>query len=97
VEDVRAILTALPPGGERFDGTIEAARLQRAHLDAEVLGRASEDDALHVANATVSRADLIASWNFRHIVHFDKIRGCNAVDPREGCAMIAIHAPKEVV
>ena len=32
------------------------------------------NDAMHVALATVAKADVV-SWNFKHIVHFDKIRG----------------------
>lgn len=62
-----------------------------------MVGLASEADDLHVANATVARVDFIVSWNFRHIVHFDKIRGDNAVNLREGYGMLDIHSPKEVV
>jgi hypothetical protein len=47
--------------------------------------------------ASVADCDIIVSWNFRHIVHFDKIRGYNAVNIREGYGVIAIHSPKEVV
>ena len=47
--------------------------------------------------ATVVRADMIVSWNFRHIVHYDKIRGFNAVNMREGYGPIAIYSPLEVV
>lgn len=32
-----------------------------------------------------------------YIVHFDKIRGYNAVNILEGYQTIAIHSPKEVV
>jgi hypothetical protein len=52
---------------------------------------------LHVANATVGGADMIVSWNFRHIVHFRKIRGFNAVNLKEGYATLAIYSPREVV
>ena len=38
------------------------------------------DDGLHIALATVAQADLLVSWNFKHIVHFDKIRLFNAVN-----------------
>ena len=50
----------------------EARDLAQAHLDAGVLGRSSVADALHVATATVARADLVVSWNFRHIVNYSK-------------------------
>jgi hypothetical protein len=55
------------------------------------------DDAHHVAIATVARVDVIVSWNFRHIVHFDKIRGFNAVNFREGYPAMEIRSPKELV
>jgi len=66
-------------------------------LPAEGMGALHRNDALHVALATVARADLIVSWNFKHIVHFDKIRGFNAVNLREGYIPIEIHSPLEVV
>ena len=47
--------------------------------------------------ATVSRADLVVSWNFKHIVHWEKIRGFNAVNLREGYPPIEIRSPREVV
>jgi len=40
---------------------------------------------------------MIVSWNFKHIVHFEKIRGFNAVNLREGYATIEIRSPLEVV
>ena len=54
-------------------------------------------DAHHVAIATVAGCDIIVSWSFRHIVHFDKIRGFNATNLREGYRAIDIRSPREVV
>jgi hypothetical protein len=54
-------------------------------------------DALHVALATVSGCQMIFSWNFRHIVHYDKIALYNAINVREGFAPISIHTPQEVM
>ena len=55
------------------------------------------DDCLHVALATVHRADVLVSWNFRHIVRFDRIRGFNAVNLREGYGTLDIRSPMEVM
>ena len=82
---------------ERLETADEAIALHNAYLKAKILGKASESDALHVANATVAKADMIVSWNFKHIVHYDKIRGFNSVNMKEGYGMIAIYSPKEVV
>lgn len=95
---VQAIVASLPDQcTERVESTPEVERLRDAYLQAGVLGPGSTADAHHVAMATVMRADLIVSWNFKHIVHFDKIRGFNAVNLREGYAPISIHSPSEVV
>ena len=60
------------------------------------LGEASIGDALHVAVATVAGADLILSWNFKHIVNFSRIRGFNSVNVRMGYRAMTILSPKEV-
>jgi hypothetical protein len=52
---------------------------------------------LHVALATVYRADVLVSWNFQHIVRFDRIRGFNAVNLREGYGILDIRSPLEVI
>jgi hypothetical protein len=51
---------------------------------------------LHVAAATVAGADLILSWNFKHIVNFNRIRGFNSVNIRMGYRAMTILSPKEV-
>ena len=53
-------------------------------------------DGLHIALATVSGVDVLVSWNFRHIVRFDKIRLFNAVNLETGYKPISIHSPCEV-
>jgi hypothetical protein len=50
-----------------------------------------------VAVATVSKCDLIVSWNFKHIVHFDKITKYNAVNALHGYGKIGIFSPLEVI
>lgn len=54
-------------------------------------------DAEHVALAVVHGADLILSWNFKHIVHLEKIRGFNAVNLDQGYQTIEIRSPREVI
>jgi hypothetical protein len=54
------------------------------------------DDGLHIALATVAEADLLVSWNFKHIVHFDKIRLFNAVNVEFGYKPLQIFSPREV-
>lgn len=69
---------------ERIEITQEVVALRRAYLDAGIVGVKSEDDALHVALATTSGCAMIIIWNFRHIVHCDKIRQYNAINALHG-------------
>ncbi len=57
----------------------------------------SSDDALHVATASVNGCDIIVSWNFKHIVHYDKIKLYNAVNQIQGLNEIFINSPSEVI
>jgi hypothetical protein len=95
---VQSVLLSVPFGVlERVVLTNEAERLRDLYIAADVVGPASMNDAWHVALATVARADMIVSWNFKPIVHFEKMRGFNAVNLREGYARLDIFAPPEVV
>jgi hypothetical protein len=51
---------------------------------------------LHIAVATVSRVDVVASWNFKHIVKLSRIRAYNAVNLKLGYPELEIRSPLEV-
>ncbi len=72
-------------------------RLRNAYVLAGIVGEKWADDAGHVAAATIGGADLIVSWNFRHIVHFDKIRQYNAISVLNGYRELDIRSPAEVI
>ncbi len=96
-ENVRKALDDLPPG--RIEGVVvnaEAQELANRYVASGVLGEASLGDALHVAVASVAGADVILSWNFRHIVNFDRIRGFNGVNTAMGYRTLAILSPLEM-
>jgi len=75
----------------------EMGILREAYLSAKVIGPQWVDDASHVAIATVVRADIILSWNFRHMVKWDKIRAFNAVNLKLGYPMVTIISPQELI
>ena len=77
--------------------TGEAINLQQAYIREGIVTKKSLDDALHVALATVSECDLIVSWNFKHIVHFQKIPLFNAVNTLNGYNSLMIYSPLEVI
>ena len=82
---------------EIVDVSDEALLLQKAYPDAKIISQRWSVDALHVALATVAECSVIVSWNFRHIVHSEKIPLYNAVNTLEGYANIAIYSPWEVI
>jgi len=74
-----------------------ALQLQQKYLEAGIVTVKSFNDALHVTIATVSECDLIVSWNFKNIVHFDKIPKYNAINMLNGYRPINIYSPLEVI
>jgi hypothetical protein len=95
--EVKAILSDIPPDGLEFVPlTTEILALRDAYVRAGVVGPQWLNDAAHVAAATVARADAIVSWNFKHIVRLEKIRGYNQVNASLGYGSLAIITPREV-
>lgn len=96
-EEVRALVTGRNGYSlEEVEEVSESVELADAYLAAGVVGAKFRDDCRHVALASVIRADLLVSWNFRHIVRFDKIRKFNAVNLVRGYGMLDIRSPMEV-
>ncbi len=82
---------------EFVDATPEAVALQQAYMKANILTSRWEQDAMHVALASVAECAILISWNFRHIVNFRKISLYNEVNMSLGYKTIAIHSPMEVI
>ena len=96
-ERVKAVFDAIPSEAKtKVPLTDELVELSHAYLNAGIVGPKWFDDTLHVAAATVARADAIVSWNFKHIVRLDKIKAYNAVNLMHGYGVIMILSPKEV-
>ncbi len=96
-QHVHELFGDLLPVAEIAEITAEALKLQQAYTDAGILSENHSTDALRVALATISRASLIVSWNFKHIVNFQKIPMYNAVNILHGHREIAIYSPSEVI
>jgi len=47
--------------------------------------------------ATINRADVLISWNFKHIVNLKRIHGYNAVNLKLGYPILEIRSPKEII
>lgn len=93
--DVHAELVAL--GAEVVAVTGEVTTLATAYEQRAILAARYRFDMLHIALATVAESDVLASWNFRHVVRLDKIRAYNAVNLESGYKVLAIYSPREVL
>ncbi len=74
----------------------EAYELHNEYLRVGVVTPRFSDDALHVAQATIARADVIVSWNFRHLVNPVRIRAFNGVNLTCGYGMVIILTPADL-
>ena len=75
-QQVKDFLTSLPEKQiENISLTQDAAKLAEQYILAKVVGQTSRADCQHIAMATLKKVDVLASWNFKHIVNLDKIRG----------------------
>jgi predicted nucleic acid-binding protein len=77
--------------------TPAALALAQTYIDEKVVGQTSLDDCIHIAVATLSKVDILVSWNFKHIVNVYRIRGYNSVNLRLGYSTLEIRSPKEIV
>ena len=95
VKQVHAELIAA--GAELLMVSSEAMDLLGNYGAKNILGPKFQNDMLHIALATITDADVLVSWNFRHIVRLDKIRLFNAVNMECGYKPLTICSPREVV
>ncbi len=73
----------------------EAKQLAETYISEKALGKASLNDAYHIAIASVNRLDCLVSWNFKRIVNFDKIKLFNSINMKLGYPLIDIRTPLE--
>ena len=77
--------------------TEESLELAQQYIASAILPKKFENDARHIAVATINNVNMLVSWNFRHIVHFEKIQQFNSVNIKEGYKTIEIYSPREVI
>lgn len=82
---------------ERVTLTQEAKELGELYVKENVVGPTSIEDCYHIAMATINNVDVLASWNFKHIVNFTRIKGYNAVNLKTGYNLLEIRNPKDLI
>lgn len=89
VNSVKAINT------EYLNSSDEAVELANEYISAKVVGQTSFADCLHIALATIHKADYLISWNFKHIVNVQRINGYNSINLKNGYKVLEIRSPRE--
>lgn len=97
-KNVRDLLYKYPVESfERVELNEEAIKLASTYIKEKVVGKTSVEDCRHIALATINKVDVLASWNFKHIVNLNRIKGYNSVNLKLGYSMIEIRSPNELI
>lgn len=97
-EKVRALLQEIENKDTEFVNVIDSVvDLATEYVSEKVVGQTSYSDCLHIALATVNQADLLVSWNFKHIVNIQRIRGYNSINIKNGYKQLEIPSPRDVM
>ncbi len=75
----------------------EVRKILAQYIENNVISDKHLDDTLHIATATVFRANALVSWNFKHIVNFDRIVGYDNVNLNNGYKRIQIITPQSFI
>jgi predicted nucleic acid-binding protein len=97
-EKIKATTKLLPNlSTEYVKSDIEKVKLAKKYIEEGVVGATSYADCLHIALATKHNANILLSWNFKHIVNVVRIVGYNSVNMSEGYKPIDIRSPRELM
>ncbi len=95
-ENVRNLVQNIATKNTEFiEMTDEAVELATEYIKEKVVGQTSYADCLHIALATINRADFLICWNFKHIVNIQRIRGYNSINIKKGYKQLEIRSPRE--
>ncbi|RBL90460.1 PIN domain-containing protein [Chitinophaga flava] len=96
--EVKAKLAEIPNRYKvEIKGHPKAIKLAETYIAEGALSNKCYNDALHIALATLHGADILASWNFKHIVNLDRIKLYNSINLRMGYRLIEIRTPREIL
>ena len=97
-DDVRNIINKIPNSNTEFVILEDESKaLAEKYILEDIVTRQYIVDAQHIAMATISKVDILVSWNFKHIVNFNRIRLYNSVNLKYGYSMIEIRSPREIL
>ena len=96
-EALRRAMAEVADRCETVEVGTDADRLASQYIEAGAVSEAFSADAYHIAIAVACGADMVVSWNFRHIVRRKTRDVVNMVNTMHGYAHIEIVAPGELL
>ncbi|MGA2974139.1 MAG: PIN domain-containing protein [Spirochaetia bacterium] len=96
-EALRNAMSELADRCEIVAVVTDADQLASRYIEAGAVSEAFSADAYHIAIAVAYGADVVVSWNFRHIVRRKTRDVVNMVNTMHGYAHIEIAAPGELL
>lgn len=95
-ENVKGLVKSLKAEYTEFlEMSDEAVDLATKCITEKVVEQTSYADCLHIALATIKKADFLVSWNFKHIVNIQRIWGYNSINIKNGYKQLEIRSPRE--
>lgn len=76
---------------------VNSQLLAKKYIEQGIIPAKYEDDALHIAIASVNNLDVIVSWNYKHIVKLKTKREVTGINALLGYKEIEIYSPLEVI
>jgi predicted nucleic acid-binding protein len=92
---LRDCINKINPEELALDDSAQA--LAEEYIEKGVIPSKYEDDAFHIAIASVNNLDVIVSWNFTHIVKLKTRREVAVINTLMGYKPIDICSPQEVI
>ena len=86
-----------PGAREKVKKTSDVLKLADTYISLNVVDKKHRSDCIHIAAATIQGADVLVSWNFKHIVHVDKAKEYNFINMGLGYPMLEIRSPIQEV
>ncbi len=97
-QQVQVNFTTIPDDSlEILTSNPESRELADKYITEKAVSSKFYEDALHIAIATTSQVNVLASWNFKHIVNLDRIRMYNSVNLKNGFSILEIRTPREIL
>lgn len=97
-EKIKDFIRRLPKSSIEYLEITEASiELANRYVEENIVGKNNIEDCIHIALATINRADVLISWNFKHIVNLKRIQRYNSANLKYGYPFLEIRSPREMI